>query len=438
MYSLTEQQKTDWVQTYPSQSNNYTHEIDLRSGEILTNKNFGNSKSSFASGKVFNDLNNNAVLDIGEPGVSLWKIFITGPRNDSALTNTEGLFTINNLSPGTYTLSQTLKAGWVQTFPPFPGTHTLNFNDGSDTSGIIFGNLQLARAAGNVFEDKDGDELRDPNEFGLMMRSIKLTGARNETVQTDSLGNYQFTNLTIGTYYISVLPDTQWTQTIPQNRYTIVVTASGQNEAGKNFGLFRYATIAGTVFNDINGNGNQEPNESGIVGWKLYFQNAVQYDSMTTNADGYYLFNKVKWGTATLRAEKRNNYLQTYPDSGFPHTIPNITSGFSGDGFDFGEKPISSVLEQGNAPLRFDLTQNYPNPFNPSTTIKFSVDVSAVTTLRIFNILGEEVAILFNGIAEPGKYYLATFDATHFSSGMYIYRLDNGKKTETKRMLLMK
>jgi hypothetical protein len=87
---------------------------------------------------------------------------------------------------------------------------------------------------------------------------------------------------------------------------------------------------------------------------------------------------------------------------------------------------------------KFVLAQNYPNPFNPSTIIEFVVPVSGYTTLRVYNVLGQEVATLFEGNAETGKINSARFDASSLPSGLYFYTLKNTAKTETKRMLLVK
>jgi hypothetical protein len=92
----------------------------------------------------------------------------------------------------------------------------------------------------------------------------------------------------------------------------------------------------------------------------------------------------------------------------------------------------------GVGPDKFVLAQNYPNPFNPSTLIEFVVPVSGHTTMKVYNVLGQEVAILFQGNAEAGKINTARFDAANLPSGLYFYTLRSAGKVETKRMLLMK
>ncbi|MDI6804738.1 MAG: T9SS type A sorting domain-containing protein [Bacteroidota bacterium] len=86
----------------------------------------------------------------------------------------------------------------------------------------------------------------------------------------------------------------------------------------------------------------------------------------------------------------------------------------------------------------FKLNQNYPNPFNPATTISFSISDGGYTTLKVFNMLGQEVTTLFNENAEEGKMYIVNFDASTLSSGLYFYRLQNGNNEEVKKFTLLK
>jgi hypothetical protein len=87
---------------------------------------------------------------------------------------------------------------------------------------------------------------------------------------------------------------------------------------------------------------------------------------------------------------------------------------------------------------KFVLAQNYPNPFNPSTLIEFVVPVSGHTTMKVYNVLGQVVATLYEGNAESGKINAARFDASNLPSGLYFYTLRSAGKADTKRMLLLK
>ncbi|MBP1655787.1 MAG: hypothetical protein H6Q31_388 [Bacteroidetes bacterium] len=94
----------------------------------------------------------------------------------------------------------------------------------------------------------------------------------------------------------------------------------------------------------------------------------------------------------------------------------------------------SADLNPGNI---YKLLHNYPNPFNPSTTIAYVLSRSSHVTLSVFDVLGREVAVLVNDEMDAG-YHEATFDASHFSSGMYLYRLQSGDFVSTMKMLLVR
>jgi hypothetical protein len=88
-------------------------------------------------------------------------------------------------------------------------------------------------------------------------------------------------------------------------------------------------------------------------------------------------------------------------------------------------------------PAALALAQNYPNPFNPSTVIGFRLQASGFTSLKVFDLLGREVATLVNEELSPGIYEVP-WDATGFASGIYFYTLSSGGFTETKRLLLLR
>jgi hypothetical protein len=83
------------------------------------------------------------------------------------------------------------------------------------------------------------------------------------------------------------------------------------------------------------------------------------------------------------------------------------------------------------------LKQNYPNPFNPSTTIEYALPQNAQVTLKVYNVIGQEVKTLANGV-EPAGVHSIKFDATNLTSGVYFYRLQAGSFSQVNRMLLLK
>jgi hypothetical protein len=99
--------------------------------------------------------------------------------------------------------------------------------------------------------------------------------------------------------------------------------------------------------------------------------------------------------------------------------------------------PITGVDETGNQPKAYALSQNFPNPFNPTTQLKYSIKENGLVTLKVYDVLGQEVATLFVGQQTAGD-YTATFDGSKLASGIYFYRLQAGSFSQTKKMILMK
>ena len=138
------------------------------------------------------------------------------------------------------------------------------------------------------------------------------------------------------------------------------------------------------------------------------------------------------------------------PSSNYRYTLA-IHNGwmFAGtSGNSVWKRPVTDVTEIdeeiSQSPTNFLLMQNYPNPFNPSTTIKYtipSVSLSAIegirVQLKVYDILGNEVATLLDEYREAGKYEVE-FKAAKLSSGIYFYKLSAGSFTETKKMILLR
>jgi len=88
-------------------------------------------------------------------------------------------------------------------------------------------------------------------------------------------------------------------------------------------------------------------------------------------------------------------------------------------------------------PREFKLGQNYPNPFNPTTIINFSIPKTSLVTIKVYDVLGNEVATLVDEEKVQGVYSV-TFDASHLSSGVYFYKINSGNYSEVKKMVFIK
>ena len=98
---------------------------------------------------------------------------------------------------------------------------------------------------------------------------------------------------------------------------------------------------------------------------------------------------------------------------------------------------VTGDIEAETIPTEFALYQNYPNPFNPGTVIKYEVPENSFVSLKVFDLLGKELVTLVNEEKSAGSYDVK-FNAGQFASGFYIYTINAGDFTSTKKMLLMK
>lgn len=98
---------------------------------------------------------------------------------------------------------------------------------------------------------------------------------------------------------------------------------------------------------------------------------------------------------------------------------------------------LTAIAQKDNLPNEFSLSQNYPNPFNPSTIINYTIPQNSFVSLKIYNVLGNEVTILIDEEKSIGNYSIE-FNGSNLSSGIYFYRFTAGSFVETKQMLILK
>lgn len=100
-------------------------------------------------------------------------------------------------------------------------------------------------------------------------------------------------------------------------------------------------------------------------------------------------------------------------------------------------QPVGIGNNNNEVPEKYLLQQNYPNPFNPTTSINFSVPTAGFTELKVYDVMGKEVAILYSGFTPAGN-HTVKFEASSLSSGVYFYTIKSGSFTDTKKMALIK
>ncbi|ROL56485.1 T9SS C-terminal target domain-containing protein, partial [Bacteroidetes/Chlorobi group bacterium ChocPot_Mid] len=137
------------------------------------------------------------------------------------------------------------------------------------------------------------------------------------------------------------------------------------------------------------------------------------------------------WGDPTGPKHSTNPNGYGTPISDKVDYIPFATTPFD---ITVGIEEISK-----NIPFDFSLNQNYPNPFNPTTTISYSIPKESFVTIKIYDVLGKEVATLVDEFQKPGTYnYQLSIGNYQLSSGVYFYKMDAGNFSETKKLILLK
>jgi len=170
----------------------------------------------------------------------------------------------------------------------------------------------------------------------------------------------------------------------------------------------------------------------------------------------YIIYKKVssEFGFQYLNTSATTSYedgTETYPYPGGPgvtHPVwyyvkaQDINSHVSNESntvitYVSGASPEKRGASKTSNPTVYYLEQNYPNPFNPITTINYSIKLAGLATMKVYDLLGTEVATLVNEIKEAGSYSV-TFNATNLPSGIYFYTLTSGNYSSTKKLLLLK
>lgn len=244
----------------------------------------------------------------------------------------------------------------------------------------------------------------------------------------------------------------------------------------ENYSVTAMGTVSNGVEINVISEGNEVPapevlntgdfagQSNGYVDAEKWEGVLVRFENLTVaaaNADGASNFGEmlVDDNTGGVRVELQdgnNSYHNNWEGvEGEPERIYEVHTGDSFDAvtgvmfFSFSnyklqartdsdfEGFVTGVEENETMPEVYSLSQNYPNPFNPSTKIAYSLPEASVVSIKVYDILGREVANLVNEFKNAGT-YTVNFDASRLSSGVYLYRVEAGNFTSVKKMILMK
>ncbi len=176
-----------------------------------------------------------------------------------------------------------------------------------------------------------------------------------------------------------------------------------------------------------------------IIRWESNISEAVNIDLMNGNNTAlvigdniFSLTNEYQWHVPSILK----------PDSTYKITVTSIgntsLSGLSSSTFAI-TSYVTSINTINNTVKKYELSQNYPNPFNPSTIINYQIPVSGKVVLKVYNILGAEIATLVNKEQTAGIYNIQfSSDKYHLASGVYLYKIQAGNYISVKKLLLLK
>jgi len=158
---------------------------------------------------------------------------------------------------------------------------------------------------------------------------------------------------------------------------------------------------------------------------------------VTTSLPQYQITNSVIGSGGNTISNSNNGIVCTVGESFIGKTSNTINQNQIGFWYAYQQTTITDVENEETIPTVFKLEQNYPNPFNPSTRIKFAVPEKSNVLIKVYDILGSEVAILVNEEMNVG-WYENDFNATGLSSGVYLFRMEAGNFISTKKMIYLR
>ncbi len=270
------------------------------------------------------------------------------------------------------------------------------------------------------------------NAWDWLDTSSFWVGSANTTPSATTAKVYRTTTGFFGTWSFATLTGTGGTAGLYYQAIAFINATSGL--AGSNASTIMKTTDGGVTWTAA----SNPPGVTSYAAINMYgFKDASGVIRLSINETaGYKVFKTTNLGTSwtqeTLPTQGTTNGLQHMQ---FIDQNLGYAGGNAGIMLRWG--PPLGVEPNINIPDKSSLKQNYPNPFNPKTTINFTLAQTGNVTLKVYNLMGQEVVTLINGIQTAGEHSV-TLDASNLPSGTYFYSMKSGDFTETKTMVLVK
>ena len=412
--------QAQWVQTNgPNGGNSGTTNTDVRSLAVIPSSTGGTTLFALNGNGIFLSTNNGTSWTLVNSGLAYFSV--KNPNIYSIAANGGNLFAATDV--GLFLLNDKA-ATWTGPITSFPygdnwPAYIVQFIAVSDTNLLadIHGSLYISsnngtswNPAGYLTSTRDGETVS----------SLSVAG----TPIIDGIPNlFEGTNAGL---YVSWSYGAHWTSI---NLNLPNCTVSAENDES----LFAWG--AGGVYHTTNINASWSPVNLGLA--NTHVNAFAVYDSkLFAGTDGgVFLSTNSGASWAAVNTGLTDLSVKSLAIAG-PYLFAGGASGFVSRRF---MTDMVTVVDNNNGqiPTQFALDQNYPNPFNPATTVSFSLPSQSFVSLKVFDALGREVATLTSEEMSAGNHSMR-WDASKVPSGIYLYRLQAGSFTETRKAVLLK
>ncbi|MGE0084616.1 MAG: SdrD B-like domain-containing protein [Desulfococcaceae bacterium] len=371
-YTVRETDLSGYTSTTPNEVSVST--ADTGSAEAV----FGDQRPAVISGLVFEDKNGNGVQDEGEngiPGVAVELTDSTGQVIASVISGEDGRYAFDPVNPGNYTVKETDPEGYISTTG---NSVDVTLPDGG-TAPVNFGDQKKGSISGIVFNDVNGDGVRDSEEPGISGVNVELLDSEGNLIAatvTSPEGTYSFADVPAGAY---VVKETDPEGYVSTTGNTVPVNLVSGTEATASFGDRIIGSISGTVFNDVNGDGVISAGETGIPGVtvELLTPDGAVIATTVTGGNGSYSFTDIPAGAYIIRETDPEGYVSTTGN-----TVPINLTAEGGASANFGDQKNGTVSGTVFHDINGDGIQNSGEPGIAGVTVELrDIDGNLVATI---------------------------------------------------------